>query len=124
MITGVLQKVELSLMSEVHFMIHQFQSDVQQDIKAVQHAFQTIHEQITSKLQQCVSQTDKFLTSLIELESELEKIFQSVKKESVDQQRVCIGITSSQHHCYSTPAIRTYSCDSSNCFNPFFNICG
>lgn len=61
MITGELQKVESTLVTEIRSQVDQLQKEVQQDIKDVQHTFQTSHDQITSNLQRCVSQIDKIL---------------------------------------------------------------
>jgi len=87
MITGELKRVESTLVSELRFMVDQLQSEVQQDIKAVQNVFNTSQDKISSQLQQCVTQTDKCLTGFKELKSEVKKGFQSVK-ESADQQKL------------------------------------
>ncbi|CAM4653353.1 unnamed protein product [Leuciscus chuanchicus] len=123
MITEEIQKVESTLVSELQLMVDQLQAEVQQDIRAVQHTFQTSHK-ITSQLQQCVTQTDQCLTGFKELKSEVEKGFQSVKKKSRSTKVKCIDTTRSQHYQYFIPAISFYSSDSFNFFNPSFNICG
>ncbi|KAI2654751.1 Structural maintenance of chromosomes protein 4 [Labeo rohita] len=84
MITDELQKVESTLVSEMRFMVDQLQSEVQQDIKAVQDTFQTNHDHTTSELQQCVTQIDKFSTCVKELRNKIEKGFQVKSADDAD----------------------------------------
>ncbi len=94
MITAELQKVESTVMSEMRFMVDQLQSEVQQDIKAGQHTFQTSHDCITSELQQCVTQIHKFSTCVKELRNELEKGFQDINNQIEEQQKLAPQIIS------------------------------
>ncbi|KAL1268388.1 hypothetical protein QQF64_033751 [Cirrhinus molitorella] len=89
MITDELQKVESTLVSEMRFMVDQLQSEVQQDIKAVQHSFQTNHDHITSELQHYFTQIDKFSTCVQELRNEMEKGSQGLKK-LIEEQKLSL----------------------------------
>lgn len=71
MISGELQKVESTVVSEVRFMVDQLQLEVQQDLKAMQQHFQTSHGQLTSEIQQCNSQTASLCTDLMKFQTEM-----------------------------------------------------
>ncbi len=86
-ITAELQKVESTVVPEMRFMVDQLQSEVQQDIKAGQHTFQTSHDRITSEFHQCVTQIHKFSTSVKELRNELEKGFQDINNQIEEQKK-------------------------------------
>lgn len=82
MITAELQKMESTLVSEMHFMVDQLQSEVQLDIKAVQHRFQTSHDHITIEFQQFVTQNNQLSTCVKGLRKEMKKGFQDLKKSN------------------------------------------
>lgn len=85
MITDELKKVESNMVSEMRFIVDQLQLEVQQELKAVQHAFQTNHDHLTTELQQCVTQINKFSTCVKELKDEMEKDFLGLKKQIEEQ---------------------------------------
>lgn len=71
MISGELQKMESSVVSEVRFMVDQLQLEVQQYLKTMHQHLQKSHDQLTSEMQQCNSQTASLCTDLMKFQTEM-----------------------------------------------------
>lgn len=83
MISGELQKVESTVVSEVRFMVDQLQLEVQQDLKTMQQHFQKSHDQLTTEIQQCNSQTASLCTNLRKFETEMTDQCKTQEKKMV-----------------------------------------
>lgn len=83
-LTKELQKIEDTVVSEVRFMVQQLQSEIQQDIKAVQEHFQKDYGQLLKECSQLTLLTDKLSTNMKEMQTQMEAKLESQGKTMAD----------------------------------------
>lgn len=84
--------MENTLVSEVRFMVQQLQSEMQQDIKAVQQYFQSDYGQLLKESSQLTLLTNKLSTNMKELQTKIEAKLESQEKRIADLRATDISL--------------------------------
>ncbi|KAF4098332.1 hypothetical protein G5714_020362 [Onychostoma macrolepis] len=86
LITEELNQIRATLVSEVRFLIQQFQAEVQQDLKVTSQSLEDSQEQLTKEFHQCKIQMDDLCSNVQKLNSDLSKDLQTQIKELTTSQ--------------------------------------
>lgn len=81
LITEQLNKGKATVVSDVHFLIQQFQAEVQQDLKVTFQSLKDIQEQLTKEFHQCKTQMDDLCSNTQKFHLGLSKDLQTQIKE-------------------------------------------
>ncbi len=81
LITEEFKKSGATLVSEVRFLIQQFQAEVQQDLKVTFQSLEDSQEQLTKEIHQCKTQMDDLCTNVQKFNLDLSKDLQTQIRE-------------------------------------------
>ncbi|RXN37684.1 Retrovirus-related Pol poly from [Labeo rohita] len=86
-ISAELYKAQTTFVSEVRFMMEQLQGELQQDIKTYLVTLQRNHDQMSTELTQCTQTTKTLCITVQDLQTEIEKKFNTLESQMAGLQR-------------------------------------